>query len=131
MLTSPPNQQLRILVVDDEPETLTQVERALRLEGFEVTITAHAIGVSNLVRSFNPDVVLIDVNIPELSGDRLLKLARKYALPSTRFVLYSACDESALRSLAQQSGADGYVTKSTDIVKLAERLRAIVGKRGS
>jgi DNA-binding response OmpR family regulator len=129
MLTTPPSQQLRILVVDDDDDTLNRVERALRLEGFDVSVSTHAIGVSNLVRSFNPDLVLIDVNIPELSGDRLLKLARRYAIPSTRFVLYSACDETSLRALAQHSGADGYVTKSTEMSKLAEKLRGIIAKK--
>jgi two-component system OmpR family response regulator len=82
------------------------------------------LGVSNLVRSFVPDAVLLDVNIPALTGDRLLTLARRHAPSATRFFLYSACDASRLRALASETGADGWMTKSTGAAEVASRIRA-------
>ncbi len=114
---------LRVLIVDDDPMQLDMVSRRLRLEGFEVATTASSFGASNMIRSFLPRVVLLDVNIPALTGDKLLTVARRVAPQETRFVLYSACDESRLRELAKQAQADDWISKSTDLSIVAERLR--------
>ncbi|MCU1280127.1 MAG: Response regulator [bacterium] len=124
--------QLRVLIVDDDPMQLDMVSRRLRLEGFEVAVTASSFGASNLIRSFSPRVVLLDVNIPALAGDKLLALARRVAPRDTQFVLYSACDESQLRELARRSQADDWISKSVDLAVLADRLRKLCsGKRAN
>src|SRR5262250_804731 len=91
---------LKVLIVDDSQQQLDLTSRQLRSYGFDVATSSGSFGVSNLVRQFAPDVVLLDVEIPALSGDQLLTIARRHAAPGTRFVLYSACDESRLRTLA-------------------------------
>ncbi len=113
---------LKVLVVDDDPLQLEMIQRSLSLEGFEVTVTKAALGVTSLVRSFAPDVVLIDVNIPALTGDRILTIARRHAPPTTRFLLFSACDESKLRALARETG---YISKSVGGGVIAARLRSL------
>src|SRR5690606_3539104 len=80
---------LRVLVVDDDGMYLELVERSLRGFGMDVTTTDSSLGVSNLIRRIEPDVVLLDVNIPALSGDALLGLARRTAPERTKFVLFS------------------------------------------
>ncbi len=75
---------LRVLVVDDDPLQLDLVERTLKAEGFEVMTCENPIGVTNIVRSFLPHVVLMDVDIPALSGDKILSIARKSAPPMTQ-----------------------------------------------
>jgi DNA-binding response OmpR family regulator len=117
-------EKARVLVVDDDPDLLDLVQRSLSAYGFEVLTHTSALGVSNLVRSAEPDFVLIDVNFPALKGDKVVNLARQYALAKTKFILYSASDESKLRSLALASGADGYISKSVQGEELAQRLRA-------
>ena len=116
--------KIRVLVVDDDVDQLMLLERTLNAYGFEVRTHRSSLGVSNLVRNANPDLVLLDVNIPALSGDKVLALARNQAPTTTRFILYSASDESKLRSLALASGADGYISKSVQGEELAQRLRA-------
>lgn len=120
---------LRVLVVDDDAAQLSLLERSLRLEGFEVTTATGAIGVSALVRRFQPDLVLLDVNIPALSGDRLLEVVRRHAPSETKLVLFSACDEGHLRRLASEVSADGYISKSTAGLELAERIRRLCGSQ--
>jgi DNA-binding response OmpR family regulator len=117
--------RIRVLVVDDDVEHLTMTERALSAYGFEVRTYRSSLGVSNVVRTALPDVVLMDVNIPALSGDKVLSLARNQAPASTKFILYSAADESRLRSLALTSGADGYLTKAVQGEALARKLSSI------
>jgi DNA-binding response OmpR family regulator len=117
---------LRVLVVDDDPLQLELVERTLKFEGFNVMTCESPIGVTNIVRSFLPHIVLLDVDIPALSGDKILSIARKSAPPMTRFVLHSSSDESILRNLAKEVEADGYISKSVTGSDLAARLRTLV-----
>ena len=119
---------LRVLVVDDDNQQLAMVERSLRLHGFEVATSAEPIGVSSIAMEFEPDVVLFDVNIPALSGDRLLKIVRRHTPARTRMVLFSACDVSTLRRLASDVKADGWITKSVEGTELARQLRKICEK---
>jgi DNA-binding response OmpR family regulator len=117
--------KIRVLVVDDDVDTLELVRRTLMARGFEVHTHTSALGVSNLVRNTEPDLVLLDVHFPALKGDKVVALARQYAPPSTQFILYSAADESRLRSLALASGADGYLSKSVQGEELAQKLTAM------
>ena len=124
-----PDEPVRILVVDDDKLQLDLVQRSLRAEGFDVMTCSSPIGVTNVVRSFAPHLVLMDVNIPALSGDRLIGIARKGAPAETRFVLYSAADESTLRRLAREVEADGWLSKSVTGGDLAARIRTILRSR--
>lgn len=123
---------IRVLVVDDDVRHLDVVARGLRLEGFEVETSASSLGVSNLARKFAPDVVLLDVNIPALSGDRLAELLRQGRGGETlRLVLFSACDEDELRSLANRVAADSWIQKGCDSRELASHLRRVCGREPS
>jgi DNA-binding response OmpR family regulator len=105
------------------------VRRFLRLEGFEVETCSSPIGVSNLVRRLKPSVVLLDVNIPALSGTNLLQLLkRNVEAASTRFVLFSSEDVEKLRRLAGEFGADAYIQKGVDGSSLAKRLREVCAR---
>lgn len=119
--------KVRVLVVDDDPDLLELVRRTLTPH-FEVQTHNSALGVSNLVRNGEPDLVLLDVNFPALKGDQVLSLARRYAPRTTKFILYSAADESKLRALARASGADGYLSKSVQGSELIQKLTAFRDK---
>jgi len=113
----------RILAVDDDPLQLDLLFRGLTLEGFEVAIHEGPIGVTNMVRAFQPDIVLLDLNIPSLRGDRLIELIRRTAGPSTKYFLLSASDESELRLRAAETSAHGWLSKSLSMNEIAHRLR--------
>jgi two-component system, OmpR family, response regulator len=119
--------KVRVLVVDDDPDLLELVRRTLSPH-FEVQTHHSALGVSNLVRNGEPDLVLLDVNFPALKGDQVVSLARRYAPRTTKFILYSASDEALLRSLARASGADGYLSKSVQGAELIQKLTAFRDK---
>ena len=118
--------RLRVLVVDDDPDQLDLVRRTLAAH-FDVQTHDSALGGTNLVRNGAWDLVLLDVNFPALKGERVLALARKVAPPETRFILYSATDESRLRALALATGADGYLSKSVQGAELIKKLIAFRG----
>ena len=73
---------------------------------------------------FAPDVILIDVNMPDASGEQTIVVARAVA-PDARLVLYSAWEESKLRVLALQVGADGFISKSESVLAIGRRLHEL------
>ncbi len=79
--------------------------------------------------SFAPRIVLVDVHIPALSGDRLIGISKKWAPQGTLFVLYSASDEARLRGLAREVEADGWISKSVTGSDLTAKLRAFAQGR--
>jgi DNA-binding response OmpR family regulator len=115
---------VRVLVVDDDPIQCEMVQRSLSREGFAVSTISSPMGVSNLIRTTAPDIVLLDLDLPAIPGDRLLELARKQAPKHTLFVFYSASDTTKLRQVSMINGADGWISKSTVGRELADELRA-------
>jgi len=102
----------RILVVDDDHIHLLTTAELLEDEGYEVLVQGSPFGATERIMVTRPDVVLLDVNMPGLSGESLLPLLK--ARPQTRatpVVLLSSNDESALRAAALRLGADGYACK--------------------
>lgn len=118
------NGSLRVMVVDDDQEQLELIARQLRAQGFEVRVWDSGIGVTNEVRDFEPDVVLLDVNIPALSGDRLVSLLRQSNTKS-RLVLFSSSDRERLRQLAAEVSADHWIQKGIEPQELAAQLRRL------
>jgi two-component system OmpR family response regulator len=114
-----------VLVVDDDPTWAELVTRVLRLRGMQVSTTQTSLGASNLVRRLQPDVVLLDVDLPALSGDALVGLLRRSAPARTRIVLHSAHDTGTLRAVAARVGADGSLSKSTELDTLVDYVARI------
>ncbi|MDX2052439.1 MAG: response regulator [Polyangiaceae bacterium] len=116
----------RVLVVDDDENHLYMVRELLTLEGYEVKTYGSPFGATRAVNEFMPDVVLVDINMPGLSGDRLAPLLIKETI--ARVVLYSSNDEDSLRLAVEQTGAAGYVCKG-DPGMLRFMLSVLVGTR--
>jgi len=102
----------RVLVVDDDQIHLLTTAELLEDEGYEVVVQGSPFGATERIMVTRPDVVLLDVNMPALSGEALLPLLRaREQTRATPVVLFSSNDESALRAAALRLGADGYVCK--------------------
>jgi DNA-binding response OmpR family regulator len=114
----------RVLVVDDDPMQVELVQRGLSRDGFEVRGVTSIAEMVVEARRFAPRIVLIDVNMPDAPGDRAVAVARD-AAPGVRIVLYSSWEESKLRVLAAQLGADGFLSKSYSVTAFGRRLRAM------
>lgn len=114
----------RVLVVDDDDMQLELVERGLSRDGFEVRGVTTIADMASEAQNFAPDVILIDVNMPDAPGDRAITVARD-AAPGAKLVLYSAWEESKLRVLALQVGADGFISKSESVLAIGRRLHEL------
>ena len=115
---------IRVLVVDDDPLQLELVERALSRDGFELRGVASCEGVAAVARELEPQLVLLDVNMPDSSPERVIGLVRE-AVGTARIVLYSAWEESKLRALANKLGADAYMSKSESVFSIGRRLHEL------
>jgi len=102
----------RILIIDDDAAHLDSTRGILEAEGYEVATHPRAFGATNIVRDIEPDLVLLDVNMPGLSGEHLYDVFR--ANDKTRdvpVVFYSSNDEDSLRASVARLGAHGYICK--------------------
>jgi len=116
----------RILVVDDDHELLEITRELLELDGHHVRVQSSLFGTTKTVLEFNPDLILLDVNMPGLSGDRLATLLiRGEEGTRRRVVLYSSNDELSLHRAAREVGAEGFVAKG-DGATLRRRVRELL-----
>jgi DNA-binding NarL/FixJ family response regulator len=116
--------RIRLLVVEDDAMQSEMVERALGRDGFEVRV-ARSIGeLRTAVTGFVPELVLVDVNMPDAPDGQMVGLVRDL-VPNARVILYSAWEESKLRRLAKELGAHGFISKSESVFAIAGRLREI------
>jgi two-component system, OmpR family, response regulator len=113
---------IRLLVVEDDALQSELVERALGRDGFEVRTVTSVRELRAAVADFAPEIVLVDVNLPDAPDGAMVPLVRELA-PSARVVLYSAWEEAKLKKLARDLGADSYISKSEPVFEIGRRLR--------
>jgi two-component system chemotaxis response regulator CheY len=110
-----------VLVIDDSEIVLESVRTTLEDAGFIVTTRSMAYGSSWEILERKPDVVLVDVNMPGLSGQDIVAIARARAdLGKTRVLLFSSEPPEKLEALARGCGAHGWIRKTADHAELAE-----------
>jgi two-component system, OmpR family, response regulator len=117
----------RILIIDDDPRVLDLGGRLLKRAGYEVHCLDSPIGATNVGRTVEPDIVLVDLNLPGCPGDALVPLLRRSVPKHTRILLFSSSDECELRAIASRVGADGSVHKSKLGSSFAQELRSALG----
>jgi DNA-binding response OmpR family regulator len=104
-----------VLILDDSEIILEATKLALEEAGFGVVTLDSPFLLFETMQREKPDVVLVDVNMPQLSGDRVLEVSNAFgAFRETPVLLYSTLEESELRAMASRYRADGFVRKSLD-----------------
>jgi DNA-binding response OmpR family regulator len=117
----------RILVVDDEPTILDSVGYALQREGFDVSSAREGMEALRLARKENPDVIVLDVMLPGISGREVCRLLRSES--DVPILMLSARGGEIDRVLGLELGADDYVTKPFSLTELVSRIRALLRRR--
>lgn len=112
----------RVLIVDDSPLVTNMVESYLFQKGYEVTALNTPFGVSNKIREFEPHVILMDLGLPGLSGEKLLDLCNGLASREFRTIVISSKEEAFLKSLVSRGIADDYFVKGAPLNVLAEKI---------
>jgi DNA-binding response OmpR family regulator len=112
-----------ILVVDDEPTLRETLVEALEADGFRVVAAADGREALAMFRAERPDLVLLDLMLPELSGIEVCRIIR--AESGVPIVMLTAKDSELDKVVGLELGADDYVTKPFSLRELSARVRAI------
>ena len=119
----------RILIIDDEPEMVRGLEDNLRFEGYQTLSATNGTDGLDLALREGPDLVLLDIMMPRLSGWDVLRglRAKQRDLP---VIMLTARGEEVDRVLGLELGADDYVTKPFSLRELLARVRAVLRRPG-
>ena len=120
----------RILVVDDESDVTELLDYKLRQEGYRVEVLNDPLNFVVKVREFDPDLMLLDIMMPELSGIQLCLIARSDPLMKDIPIIFlSARGEVEDRIKGLESGAEDYVSKPFNTNELLLRIRKMLKRR--
>ena len=116
---------VRVVVVDDEAALSDLLSMALRYEGWNVKTAAEGRTAIQLIREFQPDVVVLDVMLPDIDGLAVLKRLRDDG-QDTPILFLTAKDALDDRIAGLTAGGDDYVTKPFSLEELVARLRGLI-----
>jgi two-component system OmpR family response regulator len=114
----------KLLIVDDNEVCRAVVRETLEEDGFDVIELASPIGLSSVVNHEKPDVVLMDVEMPAIEGNKAVEILLKHRLHECKILLYSGRPADELERLARSCGASGFVPKTITDAALASAIRA-------
>jgi DNA-binding response OmpR family regulator len=117
-----------IMVVDDEPRLVSLVEAYLTQEGFRVVTAGDGRQALFLARQEKPDLIVLDIMMPEMDGYDFMRLHRKEQ--ETPIILLTARVEDDDKVLGLELGADDYLTKPFRPRELVARIRAVLRRMG-
>ena len=122
MDTKNAEKRICVLVVDDQPKLLRFVEIDLKLRGFEVTTTTSGEEALKLCKAGQPDVMLLDMIMPELDGCEVLKRLRAFSkLPVIAFSASHGSQDEAMKC-----GANDFLNKPFRSDEMVRRIRELI-----
>jgi two-component system OmpR family response regulator len=123
------NGQVRVLVVDDEPNIVDVISMALRFQGFAVESAGKGRDALAAVAAFKPHLLLLDIMLPDMEGFEVARrLGGERADLPIIFLTARDATEDKVRGLT--SGGDDYVTKPFSLEELVARIRTILRRSG-
>jgi two-component system, OmpR family, alkaline phosphatase synthesis response regulator PhoP len=114
----------KILVVDDKKEMRTLLKQYLSQEGFEVFTAADGQQALFIARQEEPDLILLDLMMPEMSGYEFMRIFSREA--DVPVIILTAKIEENDKVLGLELGADDYITKPFSLRELTARVRAVI-----
>ena len=117
-------QKEKILVVDDEKNICDLLRMYLEKEGYSVVMANTGLDAVNMFAAENPDLVLLDVMLPQLDGWQVCREIRKTS--EKPIIMLTAKDEVFDKVLGLELGADDYITKPFDTKELVARIKAVL-----
>lgn len=118
----------RVLVIDDSPMTVQLITQALAGVGLAADAASDLAALDQRLAEHTYDLVLVDVNMPEMYGDDVVEFLRVQRQLKAKLYLYSDISETELANKARAAGADGYITKASGLEAAVDVIRnAIMG----
>ncbi|HEX7020745.1 MAG TPA: response regulator transcription factor [Gemmatimonadaceae bacterium] len=119
----------RVLIVEDNGNLLLGLRNNLEIEGYSVDTATDGVTGLRLARSMSPDVIILDLMLPRMDGQHVLRALRDDGY-DTPVLILSARGEEADKVLGFRLGADDYVTKPFGLLELLARVEALVRRAG-
>lgn len=125
-----PAKQKKIMIVEDEPSLVFTLQDTLENEGYEVFVSETGTNAMEMVRSVRPDLLILDVMLPGVSGFEICKQIReeKYTFP---VIMLTARDQEIDKVTGLNIGADDYITKPFGVKELLARIQARLRRANS
>ena len=118
-----------ILAVDDDIDILELVEVSLTADGFNVITASDGRGALENARDYEPDLILLDLMMPEMDGFEVIEKLKSDAKTRTiPVIMLTAKAQTREKILGLQSGADDYITKPFQLDELTARIEAVLGR---
>jgi len=119
----------KILVIDDDSAVTDLLSLLLRSQGFEVTATNSSTDGLNFVREIHPDLVVLDLMMPEIDGWEVCKAVRSFS--DVPIIVLSALNDPSMIASVLDSGADDYLTKPTPSRVLVAHINRLIHRTGN
>lgn len=121
--------KIRVLVVDDDEDTLVVYDKTLSDAGYEVIMARNGKESVGTARKEKPDVIIMDIMMPEADGiGSILKLKGDDSTRSIPIIVATSVEETDDRILAENLGVDGYIVKRVNMDTLIDKIEKVLKK---
>ncbi|QJW46807.1 response regulator transcription factor [bacterium BFN5] len=123
------NNATRILIIEDEPQIRKLLKVSLNAHGYDLEEAANGKDGVNRAATFKPDLLIIDLGLPDIDGKEVVKQIREWS--ETPIIILTARDQEQEKIEALDSGADDYMTKPFGVGELLARMRVCLRRAAS
>jgi CheY-like chemotaxis protein len=117
----------RILLLDDSVITLEMEKAVLEERGYKVAIASNLLEFQSQLGPFQPEIILTDLMMPDVSGKDIVRVIKQdFHTEKIPIILFSSKEDDELREIAEQAGADGFLSKAHGIAKLGDMVDEMV-----
>lgn len=125
----PQDRRRRILIVEDHPLNRKLLHDLLEAHSYEILETGDGLEALNLARRFRPDLILMDLQLPDVSGLEVTRwLRREPGMTTTPIIAVTAFAMREDERLALASGCDAYLAKPISIARVLDTIAALLGR---
>jgi len=124
-MNAPTGENIKVLIVDDEASIRDLLTRTLRFEEFETHAVSNGTDAVEAVETYQPDIILLDVMLPDMNGFSVTKKIRSQGV-TTPVLFLTAKDEPEHKVQGLTVGGDDYVTKPFSLAEIVARIHAIL-----
>ena len=119
---------IKILVIDDDTAVTDLLSLLLKSQGFDVMATNHSNDGLNFIRENQPDLVVLDLMMPEMDGWEVCKSVRAFS--QVPIIILSALNDPSMIASVLDAGADDYLTKPTPSRVLVAHINRLIKRNG-
>jgi two-component system KDP operon response regulator KdpE len=120
---------VKLLVIDDDSAVTDLLSLLLRSHGFEVGATNNSTEGLSMIRDDSPDVVILDLMMPDMDGWQICKAVREFS--QVPIIILSALNDPSMIASVLDAGADDYLTKPTPSRVLIAHINRLINRTGS